>query len=91
VIGLAAFTFVIDNQNGPKDRSKVSVLYSALCIIFPLILIVIILVLFFLFYLQLDRFGPDQLKVALGGVETFFGVFLGLISKSLFGISHQTK
>jgi hypothetical protein len=87
VVALTAFTFVIDNQEGTTEQSKVSTLYAALCIIFPLILISIILILFFLFYLQLDKFGVEELKIALGGVETFFGVFLGAISKSLFGTS----
>jgi hypothetical protein len=85
VISLAAFTQMIDNQGVYVAETKVSSLYAVLCIAFPLILICIIFVLFYLFYLQIGRFGPDQLKVALGAVETFFGVFLGAISKSLFG------
>jgi len=33
----------------------------------------------------LNGFGPEQMKIALGGIETFFGVFLGAISDTLFG------
>lgn len=85
VVALAAFSQVMDYSGISVDEGKLSPLYAVLCIAFPVILICIILFMFYLFYLQLDRFGPDQLKVALGGVETFFGVFLGAISKSLFG------
>jgi heme/copper-type cytochrome/quinol oxidase subunit 2 len=89
VVALAAFTFIIDSQNEKDDTSRVSTLYAILCIVFPIILIGLILTLFYLFYLQLDGFGPEQLKVTLGGIETFFGVFLGAISKALFGTSPQ--
>jgi hypothetical protein len=84
VISTAAFTYVIDDYGASKDDVKVSWIYALLCIVFPVILIAVVLVLFYLFYLQLDHFGPDQLKVTLGAVETFFGIFLGSISKSLF-------
>jgi hypothetical protein len=90
-VALTAFTFVIDHQEGAPDDPKVSGFYAVLCLIFPSVLIAIIMMLFFLFYLQLDRFGPDELKIALGSVETFFGVFLGAISKSLFGASGGTR
>jgi len=85
VIALTAFTYILDNQESVADDSKVSGLFAVLCIAFPLILICAILALFYFFYLQLNKFGPDQLKIALGGVETFFGVFIGSISKTLFG------
>ena len=35
-------------------------------------------------YLDGDRFGPNELKIALGVVETFFGIFISLITESLF-------
>ena len=42
-------------------------------------------VVFYAVYVQLPGFGPEQMKIALGGIETFFGVFLGAISDTLFG------
>lgn len=87
VTALAAFTHVLDNPEPASDQGKVSALYATLCIVFPIVLIAIIMVLFYLFYVQLDRFGPDQLKISLGAVETFFGAFIGAISRALFGVS----
>ena len=88
---IPAFTFVIDHEEGASDDAKVSGFYATLCLTFPMILIGIILILFYLFHLQLDRFGPDELKIALGSVETFFGVFLGAISKLLFGAASDVR
>jgi hypothetical protein len=85
VIALAAFTYVISTQGIDNDVTEVSDLYAILCVTFPSVLILAILALFYLFYLQLDHFGPDQLKITLGGVETFFGVYVGAISRELFG------
>jgi len=78
-------------RRGRERRRQGFRIYATLCLTFPLILIGIILILFYLFYLQLDRFGPDELKIALGSVETFFGVFLGAISKSLFGAASDVR
>ncbi|QND55654.1 hypothetical protein [Mesorhizobium huakuii] len=85
VIAFGAFSNVIANRTGQPAPEKVSGTFALLCVAFPVILISLVLVLFWLFYQQLDHFGPDQLKIALGGVETFFGVYIGMISKSLFG------
>jgi len=83
---LAAFSHVM---NGPIEpaakRASVSALYMVFSVSFPLALLALIFSIFYLFWLQVDGFGPDQLKIALGALETFFGVYLGVISKSLFG------
>lgn len=91
VIALAAFANIMENSSVSKDNISVKLMYSVVCIVFPTVLIAIILALFYIFYLQLDGFGPDQLKITLGGVETFFGVFIGAISKSLFGASQASS
>ncbi|WP_189637717.1 hypothetical protein [Rhizobium phaseoli] len=85
VIAFGAFSNIMENRTGNRDSIKVSATYAIVCSVFPIFLVFIILALFWLFYQQLNHFGPDQLKIALGGVETFFGVFIGMISKSLFG------
>ncbi|TPM35524.1 hypothetical protein [Mesorhizobium sp. B2-3-5] len=85
VIAFGAFSNVIENKADPSERTRVSLMYATICVVFPLFLVGLVLALFWLFYQQLDHFGPDQLKITLGGVETFFGVFIGMISKSLFG------
>jgi hypothetical protein len=91
VIALSAFTHVLDTQVGDDDVSRVSALFAVICIIFPSILIISIMIVFYLFYSQLDGFGPDQLKIVIGAIETFFGVFVGSISKSLFGGQAQRE
>ena len=88
---LAAFSDVIargDSVSQPENP-KVSALYTILAIIFPLILLALIFIIFYLFWIQLDGFGPDQLKISLGCLETFFGIYLGAIAKSLFTTSTQ--
>jgi hypothetical protein len=56
---------------------------------FPTALIGCIFIVFFAVYKEVPGFGPGNMKIALGGIETFFGVFLGAISDSLFGTRHQ--
>jgi hypothetical protein len=84
-IAIAAFTSVLDNSIARDESERVSTLYFVLVVSFPVILVLALLSLFFLFFSQIDTLGPDQLKISLGAVETFFGVFLGAISRSLFG------
>ena len=83
VIALSAFSRIM--ESGHDADEQVSTLYAIVCIVFPVLLIAAIMALFYLFYMQLDGFGLDQLKVSLGAVETFFGVYVGGISKTLFG------
>jgi len=76
----------MDGPTEPAAKSaKVSGLYVVFAISFPLALLALIFSIFYLFWLQVDGFGPDQLKIALGSLETFFGVYLGIVAKSLFG------
>ena len=44
-----------------------------------------ILVLFVAAYYQVNHFGPEQLKIYIGFIETFFGIYVGAISDHLFG------
>lgn len=84
----AAFGHVMSEMDeAPHERANrnVSKLFTIIVLVFPTALLLAILSLFFLFWAQLDGFGPDQLKIALGALETFFGVYLGAISKKLFG------
>ena len=60
-------------------------LFAFVTVFFPTALIVCVFVVFYAVYVQLPGFGPEEMKIALGGIETFFGVFLGAISDTLFG------
>jgi hypothetical protein len=82
---LAAFSFILDSSVTSEDIRKVNLFFSIVVIFFPLLLLVAIVSILYLFWIQIDGFGPDQLKISLGGIETFFGVFLGAIARSLFG------
>lgn len=82
----AAFSTALSETADQPNRKVelVTKLSAILVVTFPVILLGVILTLFYVFYKQIDGFGPDQLKISLGGVETFFGVYLGAISKFLF-------
>lgn len=84
----AAFGHVMSEiDEAPRNRVSrdVSKLFTIIVLVFPTLLLLAILSLFLLFWAQLDGFGPEQLKITLGALETFFGVYLGAISKKLFG------
>lgn len=81
---ISAFN-ALDDGADTSSADMMSKSYSFFAVFFPCLLVVVVCALFGLFWAQIDGFGPDQLKIALGGVETFFGVFLGAISRKLFG------
>jgi len=56
------------------------------CLAIPLIIVFMILCVFWLYYIQIDGFSVQYLKIFLGGLETGFGAFLGFVSKKLYGI-----
>lgn len=87
---LAAFSYILAEANDERIHKiranrKVSGVFAAVTIVFPVFLLSGILVLFFIFWVQIDGFGSEQLKISLGALETFFGVYLGAISRTLFG------
>ncbi|PPD10301.1 MAG: hypothetical protein CTY36_00470 [Methylocystis sp.] len=81
----AAFRWVMANETTRTLGQRVSMIFSIVCIFFPTTLIACIFLIFYLSYIQLEGFGPDEMKIALGAIETFFGAFLGSISDTLFG------
>jgi hypothetical protein len=85
VTGAAALLWVIRGETGIVMGEKVSPVFAAVTMLFPLGLLLCIIIIFLAVYKQLPGFGPEQMKIALGGVETFFGVYLGTISDTLFG------
>lgn len=92
VLGLSAasaLTFTLRGEAGIAKGRRVTGLFSAVVLIFPISLILSIFAIFAAFVLQLNGFGPQQMKISLGGVETFFGIFLGSISQTLFGESQR--
>jgi len=85
VTATAALMFALRGETGIHRGRKVSGLFAFVTIFFPTALIACVFVVFYAVYVQVAGFGPDQMKIALGGIETFFGVFLGAISDTLFG------
>jgi uncharacterized BrkB/YihY/UPF0761 family membrane protein len=85
VSGTAALMWIIRGQTGITKGEKVSGIFSVVSIFFPIALLVCIFFIFIAVYKQAPGFGSEQMKIALGGVETFFGVYLGAISDTLFG------
>lgn len=85
VTATAALMFALRGEVGIHRGRKVTGLFAFVTIFFPCALILCVFVVFYAVYVQLSGFGPDEMKIALGGIETFFGVFLGAISDTLFG------
>jgi hypothetical protein len=85
VTATAALMFALRGEVGIHRGRKVSGLFALVTIFFPSALIACVFVVFYAVYVQVPGFGPEQMKIALGGIETFFGVFLGAISDTLFG------
>ncbi|MBW9070630.1 hypothetical protein [Agrobacterium pusense] len=83
---IAAFSHILAR----KARAGLTIAEDDMVVLFcfaiPVMLILSLCGIFWLFYLQIDGFGPDQLKITLGALETVFGAFLGAISKRLFGV-----
>jgi hypothetical protein len=85
VTATAALKFALSGEGGIEKGIRVSGLFAFVTTFFPIALIVCIFIIFFAVYRQTPGFGPDEMKISLGGIETFFGVFLGAISDKLFG------
>jgi hypothetical protein len=85
VTATAALMWVIRGQVGFKKGRKISAIFGVVCLFFPSALLFCIFTVFLAVYKQAPGFGPEQMKIALGGIETFFGGFLGAISDTLFG------
>jgi hypothetical protein len=85
VTAVAAARSILDVANASEQGPKVPAVFALLVIVYPTALILCIFGLFWCLYKQVSGFGPNELKVGLGAVETFFGVFIGLISDKLFG------
>ena len=85
VTATAAIRYVLDNQSGIARGERTTALFSIVVITFPSVLIGCIFFLFWALYKQMQGFGPNELKIGLGAIETFFGGFIGLISDKLFG------
>lgn len=81
---LAALLYILDNETNRKKGKKVTTAFAVIVISIPTMLIVILGLIFASFLYQFRDFGPDQLKIALGATETFFGAYLGAITKKLF-------
>ncbi|WP_155248967.1 hypothetical protein [Rhizobium leguminosarum] len=81
----AAINYILENEKGSQRLYKVSSAFATVTIAIPLCLFAAIFLIFYCSYIQVQGFGPDNMKVSLGGVETIFGSYLGAISTKLFG------
>jgi hypothetical protein len=81
----AAIRFVLQGEIYIEKGERVTAIFATVVTAFPTALIACIFFLFWAIYKQYEGFGPTELKIGLGAVETFFGAFLGLISDKLFG------
>lgn len=91
VIAIAALKYVLASETNTKEGQSVSAAFAAVVIFFPSALIACILVLFIAAYYQVNHFGPEQLKIYIGFIETFFGIYVGAISDHLFGPLDQKQ
>jgi hypothetical protein len=85
VTATAALMWILRGETEIVKGLKVTIPFAVITIFFPIALLLCILLIFFANYRQVTGFGPEQLKISLGGIETFFGVYLGAISDKLFG------
>ncbi len=81
---LAALVDLLARPSGGSRGRKVSGVFSAVTLFIPSVLVFCVVIVFYLFTSQSSIASPGDLKIALGVLETFFGAFLGAISKSLF-------
>lgn len=81
----AALRFVLEGHSDVWKGSSVTATFASVVILIPSALIASVLVMFYAIFKQINGFGPNELKVGLGAIETFFGIFIGMISDKLFG------
>jgi hypothetical protein len=84
VVAGSVLTFSLRTGTRRARGPKMNGLFSFVAIFFPSMLIGCIFIVFMAVYKQLDGFGPDEMRIALGGIELFFGIYLGAISEALF-------
>jgi hypothetical protein len=89
MIAASAVNWVTSVETGVPQGDRVSLVFSIVVIFFPSALICCIGLVFALIYLQTPNFGPGNMKIAIGGIETFFGLYIGAISDRLFGKREQ--
>jgi hypothetical protein len=82
---MSALSYVLQTETAFDRGLRVSPLFSVIVLLFPISLLGSILLVFYFVYIQVSGFGPDNMKISLGGIETIFGVYLGAISVKLFG------
>lgn len=81
----AAIAFALRSETETDRGARVSNLFAIVVLFVPLIFVAFMCIAFLANYYQVNGFGPEQLKIALAGIETSFGAFLGAISNALFG------
>jgi len=85
VTAMSALTYVLANESEPDRGAKVSAIFSFVVLLFPSALLASIVLIFYFVYIQVEGFGPENMKISLGAIETIFGAYLGAISTKLFG------
>jgi hypothetical protein len=82
---MSGLTYVLANERRGTKGIKVSHVFAFVVIFLPVVLLASILLIFYFVYIQVPGFGPDNMKISLGAIETIFGGYLGAISTRLFG------
>jgi hypothetical protein len=85
VIAMAGLKYILANETEVSEGEQVGKAFATIVIFFPSALILCILAVFIAAYYQVSHFGPEQLRIYIGFLETFFGIYVGAISDHLFG------
>ncbi|MGR9206328.1 hypothetical protein ACU8OG_20700 [Rhizobium leguminosarum] len=87
VTAASSMRYIFSDQALESDATTrpLPMVRCVIAIAFPISLLIAVFLILCTQVIQLDNFGPDKMKIYLGAVETFFGIYLGLISDSLFG------
>ncbi|MEO1554874.1 MAG: hypothetical protein AAFS01_00465 [Pseudomonadota bacterium] len=82
---LLGFKDLVDRRGRGARGKKLPSSYLVITLALPLILIVLVGAVFTLFANQYNIASPNDLKISLGVIETFFGGYIGVLAKSLYG------
>lgn len=86
IVSIQAMKYIMTDEIETLDNKKVSLSFSIVSIIFPSIFIFSIILIFLFTYFQIDGFSVSNMKLSLGIIETFLGIYLGMITDKLFNI-----
>lgn len=80
-----AFRDILANPAGWRMGRKVSGVFLAVTLTFPLMMYFLVFFCLSGIYFQWQSFGPENVKIAVAGIEGFFGIYVGAIATTFFG------